>query len=104
MADQIIDKALAYIGKNDLKIVEAVSLGTITANQSGAFSAQVNVSSSIPTGYKLAAVVPTITGNYGVYYYFAGVVNAYTVDVVLMRASGSVTSINPKVTLICIKA
>lgn len=87
-----------------IKIVESVSLGSISVNASGAADATVDISSSIPSGYKLAAAIPRGTGSYGFYFYLCSKASDTSVRVTLFRATGTGASVSPNIGAICVKA
>lgn len=87
----------------EIIIVNSVSLGQITANQSGALTGTVDVSSSIPAGYSLAGVIPRSSGSYWCYIYACMVAAPSSVTIQMMRAMSSNTTTTPTVSLICKK-
>lgn len=95
--------AVSTIRGADLVIVSNVSLGSIPISGSAFEKVGIDVSGSIPSGYKLEAALFSNTGSYGVYCYEC----SRQTDTALIfrgyRMAGSASSINPKATLICRK-
>lgn len=99
-----LDQIINYLADKEIVFVDGVSLGSITVS-SGAATKTVDVSSHIPTGYELAAVIPRNTSSntfaWGACALASGA--AASIYVNIIRTSGSTTSITPSVMLICQK-
>lgn len=82
-------------------IIENYSCGSNTVNSSGAIAKDIDVSASIPDGYKLVGVIPRSTGAWWLYFYNCAVVNDHTIRINLYRPTSSNTTATQVVALIC---
>lgn len=83
-----------------IKIVENVDLGTLTVASTGGAGGTIDVSSYVPTGYKIEAVIPRNSGGFNFYFYSCNVASATSVYVQLFRVRDTTATVNPRVTLI----
>lgn len=103
--DKVTNWIVSIDGQPKYRVVENVSLGSISKNGSAYEKTNCDVSSSIPSGYKLAAALFSGTGSYQVYCYECRRVSDTTVVFRGFLHTGTApASITPRATLICEKA
>ena len=106
IGDGTITGALSALNaslSNLVKVVTGVPLGTLSVNSSAVAGETVDVSSYIPSGYTLAAVIPRTTSSYAFYFYNCRVVSPSSVYVQLRRTTSDATTVSPVVDIICLK-
>ena len=81
----------------------SISLGGISITANGTYTnTAVDVSSAIPSGYKMIAVLPKASGTNTCYFYQCGMISA-TTAVVQIRNISSAATINPMLEILSVK-